>query len=532
MDLGRFFQETIYFPKIFFRNGTPNGGCQTFCENTYGGFICSCENGFKLDLDEKSCIDIDECVTGDNGCHANANCTNNEGGYTCACKTGFIGDGKDTCAPPSCNTGYFFDIKTMKCIDFDECASGLNDCHADATCMNTDGGYTCACPDGLIGDGKDTCAPPSCDIGYFFDGKTCIDFDECATGLNNCHADATCTNNEGGYTCACKNGFIGDGKDTCTMSCDIGFFFDGKTCVDFDECATGLNNCHADATCTNTEGGFTCKCKSGFTGNGKNCIITTTPVIDTTPTTPSVPPLCDAGYFLDIKTLKCIDFDECSTGLNDCHDDAECTNTDGGYACECKSGFIGNGTDCTATTTTPLTPSVTPKPCPAGSTLSDDGLTCVDIDECVTGDHICHRNARCINHEDGYTCKCKSGFEGNGFTCIDVVPCPAGFKPAANVKMCVDIDECATGGYCHSEAICRNTEGSYQCKCKDGFEGDGKRTCKEISNKEPCKENNDPCNKNENNIANINFAPVNTNRQNFININTEVENEIDFDNKK
>ena len=75
-------------------------------------------------------------------------------------------------------------------------------------------------------------------------------------------------------------------------------------------------------------------------------------------------------------------------------------------------------------------------------------------------------------------------------------------------------------------------EGSYQCKCKDGFEGDGKRICNKIPIEEPCKEKNDPCNKNENNIANINFAPVNTNRQNFFNINTEVENEIDINKKK
>ena len=355
--------------------------------------------------------------------------------------------------------------------------------------------------------------------------------------MNNCHADATCTNTEGGFKCECKPGFEGSGFD-CTVkttptvkpttppSCDIGFFFDGKSCIDFDECTTGLNDCHADAICTNIEGGFTCECNNGFIGDGKNCIVTTTP------STPSVPPSCDIGFFLDINTLTCIDFDECASGLNDCHADATCSNTEGGYTCECKSGFVGNGTDCTAPTTTPMTPSITPKPCPAGSTLSDDGLSCVDIDECVTGDNICHKNAKCINHKGGYTCRCKSGFEGNGFTCIDIVPCPAGFKPAANVKMCVDIDECATGGYCHSEAICRNTEGSYQCKCQDGFEGDGKRACNKIPEEKPCEEKNNLCNRNENNIANINFAPVNTNRQNFVNINTEVENEIDINKKK
>ena len=42
--------------------------------------------------------------------------------------------------------------------------------------------------------------------------------------------------------------------------------------ADIDECATKAHNCHANAACTNTNGGFTCKCKSGFSGDGQNCL--------------------------------------------------------------------------------------------------------------------------------------------------------------------------------------------------------------------------------------------------------------------
>lgn len=38
------------------------------------------------------------------------------------------------------------------------------------------------------------------------------------------------------------------------------------------------------------------------------------------------------------------DVDECKQ--NNCHDDANCSNTDGSYDCTCKSGYIGNGTYC------------------------------------------------------------------------------------------------------------------------------------------------------------------------------------------
>ena len=44
----------------------------------------------------------------------------------------------------------------------------------------------------------------------------------------------------GGFECACKNGFTGD----------------GSACADIDECAEGTDNCGADATCINRPGGF------------------------------------------------------------------------------------------------------------------------------------------------------------------------------------------------------------------------------------------------------------------------------------
>ena len=37
------------------------------------------------------------------------------------------------------------------------------------------------------------------------------DVDECTTGSHNCHVNATCTDTVGSYTCRCKNDSIGDG---------------------------------------------------------------------------------------------------------------------------------------------------------------------------------------------------------------------------------------------------------------------------------------------------------------------------------
>ena len=49
------------------------------------------------------------------------------------------------------------------------------------------------------------------------------------------------------------------------------------------------------------------------------------------------------------STYFCVlypDIDECSTGVNSCSQNAHCTNKNGSYACECDSGFFGNGILC------------------------------------------------------------------------------------------------------------------------------------------------------------------------------------------
>jgi hypothetical protein len=43
-------------------------------------------------------------------------------------------------------------------------------------------------------------------------------------------------------------------------------------CADVDECVIpGQSNCHADADCINQEGGYACQCRLGLIGNGRNC---------------------------------------------------------------------------------------------------------------------------------------------------------------------------------------------------------------------------------------------------------------------
>ena len=42
----------------------------------------------------------------------------------------------------------------------------------------------------------------------------------------------------------------------------------------------------------------------------------------------------------------------------------------------------------------------------------------LDIDECkVYRNDICDTNAKCINTQGSFECQCKTGYQGNGFIC-------------------------------------------------------------------------------------------------------------------
>ena len=45
---------------------------------------------------------------------------------------------------------------SSKNTDINECDAGSDDCVDDATCENTDGSFTCICPTGFTGDGRDS----------------------------------------------------------------------------------------------------------------------------------------------------------------------------------------------------------------------------------------------------------------------------------------------------------------------------------------------------------------------------------------
>ncbi len=189
---------------------------------------CTIEPGWQCDAAiPASCVDVDECAASSADCVAEATCTNTVGGFTCACPDGFAGDGR------AFGTG---------CADVDECALGIDDCVDRATCTNLPGAFACSCAPGWSGDGRAS-------------GSGCADVDECAAMTDDCAPEATCTDVDGAWACACLPGYAGDGV-TCAAVCGDGLVVDGEGCDDADDRDDGAGDgCAACAI----EAGWECE---------------------------------------------------------------------------------------------------------------------------------------------------------------------------------------------------------------------------------------------------------------------------------
>ncbi|KAK6145499.1 hypothetical protein DH2020_022319 [Rehmannia glutinosa] len=103
-----------------------------------------------------------------------------------------------------------------------------------------------------------------------------------------------------------------------------------------------------------------------------------------------------------------------------------------------------------------------------------------------SGDFACRENSVCVDSDTGlggYNCNCSEGYEGNPYLspgCTEALsketcklPKTQDKKKTGSVAL-KNINECETRNPCDEHGICTNTLGSYNCSCKEGYDGDGR----------------------------------------------------------
>ena len=394
---------------------------------------CACPDGYTLDQNATSCVDINECLSLEfyGSCDANADCINRNGGFECMCRPGFFQSGSACFEIDECQGTITQKVEGR----LQECRAGV--CASAQTCIyrnvsSNESSYdnttlVCACDESdnkkidcvkaiveVVPSGENFTTVIS--IPWYLTVNTSSNVTKNQSNfVHNCTDKAFCNNTAGSYECICLEGFESNNG--------------GWTCHDANECLKN-DSCHSNATCFNTDGSFYCECKSGFTGNGLNCSDVNECFLGTgncthnsycVNTVGSYICACLEGFHRN-NTLLCDDLDEClSSDLNKCHPRASCHNYIGAYNCSCIQGYSGNG------------------------------FTCSDINECRENSSLCGEHASCYNTLGSYRCKCDPGWKGDGQNCTNVDECA------------LRVDKCIENSYCI------DNQGSYTCSCYPGW---------------------------------------------------------------
>ncbi|KAJ1467563.1 hypothetical protein T484DRAFT_1858389, partial [Baffinella frigidus] len=427
------------------------------------GFTCSCTAGYENTGSGTGagvvCTDINECDAEANPCRAGA-CSNAAGTYSCACNAGYEG----VTVPGTCT-------------DIDECAQG-SPCGDNAACTNNDtpgaNAYTCECNAGYENTGGsgasfvctvinspstttgETAAEPTTTTSTpapttttstpapttttstpaptttttSTPGPTTTpsttpepDSDECALGTHNCDVNASCTNDttSAGYTCACDDGYTGDGVN-CTAIDETGDGV-GDPCVKNRYAEGCTETCTMEGTCSRHGrclGDGSCECFPGF--SGESC----------EPEGGGGDP-CVKNRYAEGCTETC-------TMEGTCSRHGRCL---GDGSCECFPGFSGESCE------------------PEGG----GGDPCVKnryaegCTETCTMEGTCSRHGRCMG--DG-SCECFDGWEGPSCSIQVLDPCVKNLYTEECTAPCKMSVNCSRHGRCMGDG---------SCECFDGWSG-------------------------------------------------------------
>ena len=84
---------------------------------------------------------------------------------------------------------------------------------------------------------------------------------------------------------------------------------------------------------------------------------------------------------------------------------------------------------------------------------------CLDVDQCLNGDHDCASGADagdidaiCKDLTGDHECSCPDGYSGTGYV--------------GDACISLEVDECTVGHNCSQHANCTDTFLSYTCECQ------------------------------------------------------------------
>ncbi|XP_011945515.1 PREDICTED: fibrillin-2 isoform X5 [Cercocebus atys] len=474
-----------------------------------------CRRGFIPNIRTGACQDVDECQTP--GICMNGHCINNEGSFRCDCPPGLaVGMDGRVCVDTHMRSTCYGGIKKGVCVRPFPGAVTKSEC----CCANPDYGFGEPCQPCPAKNSAEFHGLCSSGVGITVDGR---DINECALDPDIC-ANGICENLRGSYRCNCNSGYEPDAS--------------GRNCIDIDECLVNRLLCD-NGLCRNTPGSYSCTCPPGYVFRTET---ETCEDINECESNPCVNGACrnnlgsfncecSPGSKLSSTGLICIDSlkgtcwlniqdSRCEVNINGATLKSECCATLGaawGSPCE----------RCELDTA-----------CPRGLARIK-GVTCEDVNECEVFPGVCP-NGRCVNSKGSFHCECPEGLtlDGTGRVCLDIrmeqcylkwdedecihpVPgkfrmdacccavgaawgteceecpkpgtkeyetlCPrgAGFANRGDVltgrPFYKDINECkAFPGMC-TYGKCRNTIGSFKCRCNSGFALDmEERNCTDI----------------------------------------------------
>uniref|UniRef100_A0A0N5C2R8 EGF-like domain-containing protein n=1 Tax=Strongyloides papillosus TaxID=174720 RepID=A0A0N5C2R8_STREA len=421
-------------------------GEHSTCINKAGGFNCECDEGYeKLSSNSTTCVDMDECLH--NPCHPAAKCTNLPGTFNCECNEGFIGNGVD------CKETILYSSKNIKNILYVEhIENSINEISLIPNLMIFGKDYDKAyiSSNGIISFGSKKNSFQELD-------KNSVAFIPLYQNFNLKNSGIITVNHLSSNDTSSKGFLSRSDYNIYQRYNDHHFHTQSLYIITFENVfnqlktqpftfqviiASNINKTYLtmlyeeigplDNSNNQAKAGIFNKgnfyqlttnlliTKSNVKQPGKWIFRIDQPSITSCPIGSDEPPFCMStckpGFFGENCSKKC-----------NCADDIPCDYITGYCAnLECNKGFMGP--DCQ-----------------------------IDVDECETGEHFCHKAAYCTNKIGSYQCHCPMDMIGDGIHCDPINPCFETY-----------------GKNCSTNGICVNFKNEKPtCNCLKGFIGNG-----------------------------------------------------------